>query len=223
MNVLFFKGIASFRMKRFKAVRTALDNFSNVLEVVDIINACSPEQMLGDENDFDIALFMGDHSRILVKKIDGYFSMTIPFQIVNHGENISFVCHQIEEEVTGFFTSLMKNAINTSNEKLISHDDIILSLSENFSLDVSEAVKYYEAFSTLISDDHGYFRFDDDPHPDRVNGDIHPRYHFDIFFKNTSTIKVGYDRHADINSFYSLFDSNKPKEYLGRNLRGQVR
>lgn len=216
MTVLFFKDIASFRMNRFKAIRSTLDNFSNVLEVVDIINACSPEQMTGDENNFDIALFTGDQSRILVKKSDGYFSMAIPFQIVNNGESISFVCHQIEEEVSGFFTSLMKNAINTSEGKLVSQENIIFSLADSFGLDFSEAIKYSEIFSTLISDDHGYFRFDDDPDPKRMNGDIHPRYHFDIFFKDTSSIKIGYDRHADINSFYSLFDRNKPKEYLGR-------
>ena len=176
MTVLFFKDIASFRMNRFKAIRSTLDNFSNVLEVVDIINACSPEQMTGDENNFDIALFTGDQSRILVKKNDGYFSMAIPFQIVNNGEGISFVCHQIEEEVSGYFTSLMKNAINTSEGKLVSQENIIFSLTDSFGLDFSEAIKYSEAFSTLISDDHGYFRFDDDPDPSRMNEDIFQGY-----------------------------------------------
>jgi hypothetical protein len=217
MNVLFFKGIDSFRMKKFIAVRSTLDNFNNVLEAVDIINNCYSSQMKGNENDFDIALFMGSNSRILVKKSDGYFSMSIPFQIVNNGGSVSFVCHQIEEDVSLFFTSLMRNAITTSKESSYSHEEIIFSLTDCFGINVSDAIRYYEAFSSLISDDHGYLRFDDDPDPSRMNGDIHPRYHFDIFFKNTSSIKIGYDKHADIHSFYSLFDSESATEYLGRN------
>lgn len=216
MTVLFYKGIAAFRMEKFKAVRTTLDNFNNVLAAIDIINECSPDQMTANEKNFEIALFIGEQSRVLIKKIDGYFSMSIPFQIINNGETVSFVCHQVEEEVTPYFTSLMKNAISTSSGKLLSHEDIVFSLVDSFGMGVPEAIKYSEAFSTLISEDHGYFRFDDDPDPSRMNGDIHPRYHFDIFFNNTSSIKIGYDRHADIQSFYSLFDSKRPKEYLGR-------
>jgi hypothetical protein len=216
MTPFFLKGVPSYWLNRFIAVRNTFDNFSNVLQVCEILNVCFKQDMIGSENNFDIAIFSGDHCRILVKKADGYFSMAIPFQIIDHGERISFNCDDIDEEVDGRFISIMRNAIETSCGNFFSHEDIILSLTENYNLEVHEAVKYYDAFAGLVSDDHGYFRFDDDPHPDRMNGDIHPRYHFDIFFKNTTSIKIGYDSFADIACFYSLVDSEKPKEYLGR-------
>jgi hypothetical protein len=72
-------------------------------------------------------------------------------------DGFPFVCHQIEEEVSGYFTFLIKNEINTSEEKLVSQENIIFSLTDSFGLDFSEAIKYSETFSTLISDDHRYF------------------------------------------------------------------
>lgn len=214
MTAFFFKEIPSFRMQSFIAVRNSLDNLYNILLAAEIINTFPHSEVRGDENNFDIAVFTGDYCRLLIKKTDGYFSMSIPFQVVNDGGRVSFTFDIIGEEVSGRFISIMKNAIETSRNNSHSHEDVVCSICENYGLEVSESIKYYDAFATLISDDHGYLRFDDDD--DRANGDIHPRYHFDIFFKNTSAIKIGYDNFADMSSFYALFDGEQPKEYLGR-------
>jgi hypothetical protein len=87
-----------------------------------------------------------------------------------------------------------------------------LDLVANFHLEVTEASNYLDAFLHLISEDHGYFRFDDDL--GHANGHIHPRYHFDFFCKNSTSVKIGKDKYADIDCFYSLFDSTQAKHYL---------
>lgn len=35
-----------------------------------------------------------------------------------------------------------------------------------------------------------------------------------FFYKNTSSIKIGYDKYDTLDCFYSLVDKNIPKKYL---------
>lgn len=72
-------------------------------------------------------------------------------------------------------------SVAASRNSDFSHEEIVLSISENFGLDVSEAVSYLDEFLSLAIEDHGYFRFDDDQKNEK--GDYHPRYHFDFFIK----------------------------------------
>ncbi|MHC8348775.1 hypothetical protein ACYZT7_05210 [Pseudomonas sp. RT4P38] len=212
MSAFFFKGIPDYYMNKFCAVRDTLDNLKNVLQLAELINSCGHCRVAAHTQDFDLAIFSGEYCRALIRKSDGFFSMTIPFQIIDDGDNIYFNYDSLKEEVSGRFISILKNAILTSKGGSHSHEEIICSIVDSFGLDVNEAIPYYDAFAALLTDDHGYFRFDDDE--PNANGDIHPRYHFDFFFKNTSSIKIGSDAPVGIQCFYSLFDGGLPKHYL---------
>ncbi|MCQ3024743.1 hypothetical protein NLO74_01770 [Pseudomonas tremae] len=212
MTAFFFKGVPDFRMNDFCAVRDNLDNLENILQLAEMVNTCGHCKISDYEDDFDFVIFSGDYCRALIRKSDGYFSMTIPFQIVDDGSRVYFNYDLIAEEVSGIFISILRNAILTCQGGVHSHEEIICSLVDSFGLSVTEAIPYYDAFATLLMDDHGYFRFDDDPKNE--NGNIHPRYHFDFFFKNTSSIKIGLDAPVNIECFYSLFDGTVPKHYL---------
>ncbi|EPJ1370078.1 hypothetical protein [Vibrio parahaemolyticus] len=211
MSVYFFRQIPDYHMDGFCAVRNTYDNFMNILKISEIVNTCR-DCLVEEEEGFDIAIFTGDFKRVVVRKDDGYFSMSIPFQIITSEDYISFVCNLIQEEVNGRFISIMRNAVNTHRDNQVSHEDVIFSLIENFNIEIKDSMMYYDAFVSLISEDHGYFRFDDDFAHE--NGDIHPRYHFDIFYKNSTSLKIGYDRHAKLECLYSLFDNSKDKKYL---------
>ncbi len=211
MSKFFYRNIPSHHMDGFYPVRHSFDNFKNILKVAEIVNTSSHCLVGEDGLGFDLAIFTGEYKRVLIKKIDGYFSMSIPFQIVENGNHISFSYDFIEENVSGMFISIMRNIITTSSGG-VSHEDVILSLVDDFSLSVLDAIKYYDSFVFLISDDHGYFRFDDDVANE--NGDVHPRYHVDVFYKNTTSIKIGYNKNDELNCFYSLVDSSWPKKYL---------
>jgi len=212
MSSFFYRNIPEYHMADFCAVRDSFDNFINILKIAEIINTCAHCLVDDDREGFDIAVFTGEYKRILIKKNDGYFSMAIPFQVIEDGSYITFSYDFLEEEVSGMFISIMRNVINTIRGGYISHEEIILSLTDCFDLSVQDAIKYYDSFASLISDDHGYFRFDDDIV--NAKGDIHPRYHVDVFYKNTSSIKIGYYRDDELSCFYSLVDSNIPKKYL---------
>ncbi|VXA88424.1 conserved hypothetical protein [Aeromonas veronii] len=214
MSAFFYNGIPNYYMQGFRAVRGTLDNLFNVLQAIEIVNCCQNYMIEPSDKDFDfdLAVFTGDYHRFLIKKEDGYFSMAIPFQVVIELGNVSFNSNFLSEKVGGQLISIFKNAIATVNDLHHSHDEVVLSLVDNFSLEFKDALNYYDAFTSLLADDHGYFRFDDDV--EHENGHIHPRYHFDIFYKNTSSIKIGYVKHDRLDCFYSLVDKNIPKRYL---------
>lgn len=212
MSTYYYNSIPAHFIERLCAVRSPLDNLWNILTIVEAINSHPELRTVSPENGFDIAVFTKDLHRFFVKKDDGYFSMANPFQVNFDNDAISFNCDQIEEPVSGQFIAVMRNAIQTVREYGQSHEDIALSLSENFRFDWKDIPKYVDTFVSVLSEDHGYFRFDDDPN--NINGDIHPRYHFDVFYKNTCSLKIGYDKSAELQCFLSLADKTQPKKYL---------
>lgn len=211
MNSFFYKGVPDYQIGKFRAVRNSADNLENLINIAEIVNTCQHLLLPKHDEDIDIAIFSGNYNRALVKKADGYFSMGIPFQIINHGLDISFNIDAISEPVSGRLISILRNATLTWRCSP-TPEDVALSLCESFGLDAGDAIKYCNALLLLLSEDHGYFRFDDDAL--NQNGDIHPRYHYDFFFSNSTSIKVGSDALGDIDCFYALCDSATPKRYL---------
>ena len=147
-----------------------------------------------------------------MRRDSGYFSLAIPFQLIANANGISFNYDAIREPISGRIVSILKNALLTSKDQFFSHEDIILSLVENFGLEVYEATSYCDAFMNLLSEDHGYFRFDHDPQ--RENGHIHPLYHFDFFLKNSSTVKIGAEQDVNLEFLLALIDNGIPKHYI---------
>jgi len=204
--------VPKYYLTKFKAVRKSTDNLHNALLVAEVINSCNLHASDSSIDDFDIAIFINEFKRFLIKKEGGYFSMSNPFQAIIDNDNLKLHCDFVGEEVSGSLISILRNAISTYEEGFFSSDDIILSLSESFNLDIPEANKYFDLFTYLLAFDHGYFRFDDDS--DNENGQLHPRYHFDIFYRNSTSLKIGYDRPAEIQCFLSLIDKTIPKKFL---------
>ncbi|MDP1539906.1 MAG: hypothetical protein Q8L72_04540 [Moraxellaceae bacterium] len=212
MSVYYIRNLPAYTRLGFLSVRDSFDNLSNVLRVIEIVNASQSSISLERSDDFDLVIFTGICNRVVVRKSKGFFTMSIPFQVINSGEGIYFNCDYIGGKVDGLYLSVMRNAISVSKNKFITNDDIVLSISETFGLGVHESINYSNAFFSLLADDHGYFRFDDDF--DNEDGDVHPRYHFDFFYKNSSCVKIGVVGDISIEYFYSLFDKSKPKKYM---------
>ncbi len=211
MTAYFFKGVDKGRLRKFCAVRDSLDNLKNVLNLVELINTCAHCKIKNYDKGFDFVIFSGEYSRALIRKTDGFFTMAIPFQIADDGR-LYFNYDEFGIEVDGRLISILRNAISTSKLGKNSHEEIIISLVDSFGLEVHEATYFYDTFAKLTMEDHGYFRFDDDPK--NQNGKIHPRYHFDFFLKDSSSVKIGSEKLIDIESFYALFDGTREKHYL---------
>jgi hypothetical protein len=191
------------------------DNFSNTLVIAEIINNHPFVSPLQRDPKYDFIVYSGDYKRIFIMNSAGFSSMAIPFGIVENEGSIYFNCDSIKHPVNSLLISIFRNAIKTCQESDFSFESLVLSLIDNFSIDEIEATRYLDAFMSSLNVDHGYFRYDDDE-PNQ-NGDIHPRYHLDIFIKNTSSIKIGTDLIQGLDCFYSLCDKNIAKKYLRAN------
>jgi len=213
MSNHFFYNVPKFWIRNFKAVRSAADNLHNLINVAEIVNNCqdciSPRYRQG----FDLAIFSYPYRRALISKENGHFSMGIPFQVINEGDVITFNMDLTKEPVSGQLLAILKSAASTWQE-CYSTEDVTLTLAENFGLSVAEASKYCDAFISTLSEDHGYFRFDDDIKNSK--GKFHPRYHFDFFFSNSTSVKLGTDSYEDIECFYSMCDPSFEKRFLRR-------
>lgn len=199
-------------MDGFCPVRSVYDNLVNILQVAEILLYYHDKRVQNASNGFDLILFTSGVSRVIVRKKNGFNCMVMPFKVIEDGEVLSLVIEEFSEIVDGKFISIMKNALNTVLKSRISADEIVIGISESFGLDVAQSCRYCDIFFHLVSEDHGYFRFDDDV--ENENGNIHPRFHLDFFLKNSSTLKIGLDRQISLDTVISMFDPTRPKWYL---------
>ncbi|MBH1852446.1 MULTISPECIES: hypothetical protein [Stenotrophomonas] len=212
MTAIYYKDVPSYRLDLFKAVRQAGDNLSNLLALAEIVNTCHDISSTTRPDDFDIAIFSGNYTRAWIRRGNGYFSMAIPFQVITEGEFISFNIDNLSEPVSGELISIFRNAIQTCATSSFCHEDIALGINDSFGIEVPMCLKYADAFAELLTEDHGYFRYDHDP--DNENGEFHPLHHLDFFFKNTSAVKIGLSSKVGLDLLHSLCDSSVAKRYI---------
>lgn len=211
MSVYLFANIPNYHLTGFVPVRDSYDNFLNVVTFIETVSSCG-HCRIENEADSQFAIFTGNTTRILIKKEFGYYTMFLPFQIIDYGGNISFNYDECNMPVTSLFISIMRSCVKACRDYGYSHEDILENIMVNYNTDLREAVNYCDIFTTLITEDHGYFRFDDDE--ENENGRVHPRYHFDFYYKNTSSIKVGIDRNINFDFFKKLFDREAERPYV---------
>jgi len=215
MSKYFYRGISRHYMNKFVAVRKPYDVLHNIINIMEISSLYKKKEA-NDEDDYNILITTGVCNRILVRnvKLDGFSSMHLPFQVNDDGDYISFTDKVSGIDVDGVFMSCAKNIIDFLSLNSFSYDDIVLNLHESFgsSFTFEESVKYADTIISLLINDHGYFRFDDDEKNE--NGRIHPRYHLDFFCNNSTNIKIGSRVELKSVFFVDLFDISKNRPYL---------
>lgn len=211
MSLYLFNNVPAQYLDKFCAVRDAFSNLENLLVTAEIVNSCH-ESWNKKTSDFDLLISTGTHKRILVKKPDGFFTMNLPFQVIEYETNIFFNYNAYALPVNYEFISRCRNIITTCENGNFSHETIAIEQYENFDRNWEQATLYSDAISSLLLSDHGYFRFDDDLA--NANGKIHPRYHFDFFCNNSTNVKIGTNVRINDGFFLDLLDVSKDRPYL---------
>ena len=116
-------------------------------------------------------------SRIILSASGSHRSMVFPFIIENVDGCLHVSTRGSRLEVNLAMVSQMKEYFNEGASIDCEYDD--LELSDDTKLVIRELAIFED----------GYIRFDDDP--ERENGRIHPRFHYDIFYTNLAAIKIG--------------------------------
>ncbi|WP_370559690.1 hypothetical protein [Edwardsiella tarda] len=71
---------------------------------------------------------------------------------------------------------------------------------------------FWPFFKMLLTYEDGYIRYDVDDV--RVNGKLHPLYHFDVFYSNQPTFKIGLERHHTNEQMIDFLNRETDCRYL---------
>lgn len=108
-------------------------------------------------------------------------------------------------------------------ESIFTHNRGTYGLHQYLSLLIDEKIKelnlqyidYANQIEELLLDllmfEPSYIRFDH--HSDKANGKIHPMYHFDVFYSQQTTVKLGFDSLLPYENFITMMDRTE-KECL---------
>lgn len=135
-----------------------------------------------------------------------YISFVFPF--IFNGRDLRYEKNIIDETFAAHLISIAEDGQKGAS--------IVDLYNDNGNIDIESKIPEdcLRVMEKLLLVDSGYIRHDDDP--GSAKGDIHPRYHFDIYFAKNATFKIGLLRMLSTNGYENFFNRNKPKFFIDR-------
>jgi len=168
-----------------------------------------PEYVVSyDDSIGKIILYIDKMSRLFFFSENKYYSIVFPF-------------HFLEED--GTYKIVFNSTIEVNSQliskviSIIKCDEFKAQCSLNFLEPICDAEDdcdedFWIFLRELLLMEDGYIRYDfDSKHQD---GDIHPLYHYDIFYSSNATFKVGLHDNLNNNDFIDLVNINTNCKYL---------
>jgi hypothetical protein len=192
--------------KFFKPLRNRIDVIIILLEAIRIIIndiSISEENAKGR-----MVLHVDKMSRLFFFSTSKYFSINFPFFINNNVvKNIIYdkygkvLDNKTLSQLMELF--LNKNIIEVNN--LVSFFDLLE--------DIYEEKNIWSIVIDLLTFEEGYIRFDDDS--EHIS-ELHPRYHIDIYYKESNKIKLGLENLISSDRFLDLIDNRSKCYFLNK-------
>ncbi|WP_085013639.1 hypothetical protein [Cronobacter malonaticus] len=183
----------------FKPIRSKVDVIEILMRVIKTI------LVYKEPKDEDVSgmikLHVAKMNRIFFFSEKKYYSISFPFTVECGDLGFSFRNKDIDE-IDSLLTS---EVISLINDKAFSDVSIYGFIDPLLTLIESKERPYFWSFlKTLLTFEDGYIRYDVDE--DRENGKLHPLYHFDIFYSNGPTFKVGLDKHCSNDTMVDILN-----------------
>lgn len=190
----------------FAPIRSRQDALVILLKVIKILlinQSPAPEQTTGQ-----IVLAVSKMSRVFFVSDAKVYSLTFPFFVTEKEGVFSFKSHShpnIDHRVTSDLLSLLEAPRVFLSDEVLEFAELVDDIAQ-FDLQI------WSLFRDLLISEEGYIRYDyDEVHE---NGHHHPLNHFDVFFSNSSTFKLGLHSRTDIDAFIDLLDNNTECHYV---------
>lgn len=190
----------------FAPIRSRQDALVILLKVVKILlinQSPAKEQTAGQ-----IVLAVSKMSRIFFVSDAKVYSLAFPFFVSEKEGVFSFKSHShssIDHRVTSDLLSLLEAPRVFSSSEVLEFAESVDDIAQ-FDFQI------WALFRDLLMSEEGYIRYDyDEKHQ---NGHYHPINHFDVFFSNSSTFKLGLRSRTDIDAFIDLLDGNTECHYV---------
>lgn len=199
------ESIAAFYLK---PIRTKKDIVLLLIETIRLALAYT-EDLEDPSSSYSIRFKVNKMNRVIYSSPSKVFSIRNPFNVRYENGSFSFV-RKSGESVNSYIISNL--ALLMKNDKFESGVALeFIEMIQDFNLDVDE---YWVLISELFGFEEGYLRFDHDSRSE--NGRHHPLYHFDIFYTNASTFKVGAHVPPCGDFLLDLLDVSTESKYLER-------
>lgn len=165
-----------------------------------------------------MTIITANMNRIFYFSENKYFSIVFPFSIIfNKDEslNVNYVHSELtsDQYSLNFDSKTISNVLELSNNSEVSIGLNAIDFVSAIERVVGSDERYLPLLLDLFRSEDGYIRYDDD----EVGGlgkDNHPQHHYDIFYSNHSTFKIGLQKEIDNDTLIELIDKNKKCHFI---------
>jgi len=187
--------------KFFSAIREKRDVILLLMQTLKLINSPLPvEPKLKPEK---IILLVSKMSRLFFVSDVKIFSIRFPFFVREIDSQFSIGSVYVEDIDSKLTSDIIEFFLPPRAFEFL---DIIEFAKKKEDHRISILVR-----ELLLFED-GYIRFDHDPK--NINGRIHPLNHFDVFYTDQGSFKVGTNQKLSVSDMIDLLDRETPCRYL---------
>ncbi|EON3036939.1 hypothetical protein ACNG34_000479 [Enterococcus faecium] len=148
-----------------------------------------------------------------------HFSFQFPFRITEEDNQIRLTTYKTDISIESTHLQVLQSILNegafTENSLKYGISLGLAELIEETLREMNLGTYFIDDINSLILDlllfEPSYMRFDE--HKSGEKGKIHPLYHFDIFYSQFTTLKIGYNSRMSYKNFKELLNREE-KECL---------
>lgn len=153
-------------------------------------------------------------SRVIYQTKNKIFSINFPFSIKENGK-LKYEILDTTLKIQ-FDNKIISSLIELLNEGILDENYLIDFLDKidqiEQTLNYNDDNKIWKLLKKLLFLECGYLRFDYDE--EYQNGDYHPINHYDIYYSNSNTFKLGLNETIDVEKFIDLLDITTPCHFI---------
>lgn len=195
------------------------------IDIIILLLSTIKEYIIADPND-DIRdciniskICIGKFKRIFFSFDEKIFSLAFPFKVFvkGNGTNSNY-CFEyqdvtIDNKLTSILISLFSNDKNFQNIVPKKLDSLVSDVCNEFGIKTEiEIMNIQRIVYYLLTYEDGYFRYDNDF--ERNDAIYHPQNHFDMYYSNSNTFKIGLKEKINLDWFIKFINNDEPVTYL---------
>lgn len=196
-----------FRIKEKKDILNILLEASRFMLIQNPLPKCNSDQK--------IVLIVDRMSRLFFFRKNKYYSINFPFNVIEDSSKLFFSYKDyldIDAEAISNLISILKDVTFSSNSSF----DFIEPI---YTLEETYDENFWTVLKDLLFMEDGYIRYDlDDESYLKAKKDnkerYHPKHHYDIFYRNSATIKIGLYKNCLTEDFIDSISSSSECHYL---------
>ena len=168
-------------------IRTKSESVMLLMQLIKImlVNAPIPEDRVVGE----LRLVVSKMSRLFIFTDGKYVSFRFPFTVIDEDEGVTFssaYVPSIDSQVTSQVIEVLSAGAFTESFSIWDWLEPIASLDEL-------SPGFWPMLRDLLLSEDGFLRYEHDK--ERENGRMHPLLHYDVFYSNPVSFKVGVEEH----------------------------